>query len=77
MHNKVSFADNVLGITGGGDLGNEYFGNAADGNFVDLAVLVAGPRGERNIRQLRPLLERQACLPRAEPMPRETLVEGR
>ena len=43
MHNKLFLADNALGITGGRNLGNEYFGDAADGNFVDLDVLAAGP----------------------------------
>lgn len=42
MHNKLFIADNVLGVTGGRNLGDAYFGNAATANFVDLDVLVAG-----------------------------------
>ncbi|MDQ0074760.1 phosphatidylserine/phosphatidylglycerophosphate/cardiolipin synthase-like enzyme [Variovorax boronicumulans] len=43
MHNKLFLADNVLGVTGGRNLGDAYFGNATTGNFVDLDVLAAGP----------------------------------
>ena len=43
MHNKLFIADNSMGVTGGRNLGDAYFGNAEDGNFVDLDVLAAGP----------------------------------
>lgn len=43
MHNKLFLADNVLGVTGGRNLGDAYFGNSATGNFVDVDVLAAGP----------------------------------
>lgn len=44
MHNKLFIADNTLGITGGRNLGDAYFGLGGDaGNFVDLDVLAAGP----------------------------------
>ncbi|WP_232324476.1 phospholipase D-like domain-containing protein, partial [Variovorax sp. WDL1] len=43
MHNKLFIADNVLGVTGGRNLGDAYFGNAPAGNFVDMDVLAAGP----------------------------------
>ena len=43
MHNKLFIADNALGVTGGRNLGDAYFGQAASGNFVDLDVLAAGP----------------------------------
>ena len=43
MHNKLFIADNVLGVTGGRNLGDAYFGNAEAGNFVDMDVLAAGP----------------------------------
>ncbi|WP_418129759.1 phospholipase D family protein [Variovorax sp. 278MFTsu5.1] len=43
MHNKLFLADNVLGVTGGRNLGDAYFGNATNGNFVDVDVLAAGP----------------------------------
>ncbi|SIR69965.1 phosphatidylserine/phosphatidylglycerophosphate/cardiolipin synthase family protein [Pseudacidovorax sp. RU35E] len=43
MHNKLFIADNTLGITGGRNLGDAYFGLGDAGNFVDLDVLAAGP----------------------------------
>lgn len=43
MHNKLFLADNALGVAGGRNLGNAYFGNDQNGNFVDLDVLAAGP----------------------------------
>jgi phosphatidylserine/phosphatidylglycerophosphate/cardiolipin synthase-like enzyme len=43
MHNKLFLADNVLGVTGGRNLGDAYFGQADKVNFVDLDVLAAGP----------------------------------
>lgn len=42
MHNKLFIADNVLGITGGRNLGDSYFGQAGVSNFVDLDILAAG-----------------------------------
>ncbi|MEF7616835.1 phospholipase D family protein [Aquincola sp. MAHUQ-54] len=43
MHNKQLVADNALAVTGGRNLGDAYFLQAAEANFVDLDVLVAGP----------------------------------
>jgi len=43
MHNKLFLADNVLGVTGGRNLGDAYFGNAPKGNFIDVDILAAGP----------------------------------
>ena len=43
MHNKLFIADNAMGVAGGRNLGDAYFGNAEAGNFVDLDVLAAGP----------------------------------
>jgi putative cardiolipin synthase len=43
MHNKLFIADNAMGVTGGRNLGDAYFGTADAGNFVDLDVLAAGP----------------------------------
>ena len=43
MHNKLFIADNAMGVTGGRNLGDAYFGHADSGNFVDLDVLAAGP----------------------------------
>jgi cardiolipin synthase C len=43
MHNKLFIADNAMGITGGRNLGDAYFGQDGKSNFVDLEVLAAGP----------------------------------
>ena len=43
MHNKLFIADNAMGITGGRNLGDAYFGHDDKSNFVDLDVLAAGP----------------------------------
>ncbi len=43
MHNKAFIADNQLGITGGRNIGDEYFGANPDLAFVDLDLLAAGP----------------------------------
>jgi len=43
MHNKLFIADNAMGIAGGRNLGDAYFGHDTSGNFVDLDVLAAGP----------------------------------
>ena len=43
MHNKLFIADNAMGITGGRNLGDSYFGSGDKSNFVDLDVLAAGP----------------------------------
>ena len=43
MHNKLFIADNAVGIAGGRNLGDAYFGHDTSGNFVDLDVLAAGP----------------------------------
>ena len=42
MHNKLFIADNAMGITGGRNLGDAYFGGDDKSNFVDLDVLAAG-----------------------------------
>ncbi|MEQ1661079.1 MAG: phospholipase D family protein [Thiobacillus sp.] len=42
MHNKAFIADNQLGITGGRNIGDEYFDAATEMAFVDLDVLAAG-----------------------------------
>ena len=43
MHNKVFVADNTAAIIGGRNIGDEYFDNRNDLNFVDLDVLTVGP----------------------------------
>ena len=42
MHNKLFIADSAVGITGGRNLGDAYFGTGERSNFVDLDVLAAG-----------------------------------
>ncbi len=43
MHNKLFVADNAIAITGGRNIGNEYFMRDRTYNFVDLDVVAAGP----------------------------------
>jgi cardiolipin synthase C len=43
MHNKLLVMDNALGIVGGRNIGDVYFGVRADHNYRDLDVLTAGP----------------------------------
>ena len=42
MHNKLFIADNAVGIAGGRNLGDAYFGVDDRSNFVDLDVLAVG-----------------------------------
>jgi len=42
MHNKLFIADNAIGITGGRNLGDAYFGGDGHANFIDLEVLAVG-----------------------------------
>jgi len=43
MHNKMLIADNAIAITGGRNLGDQYFVRNPDNNFVDLDIVSAGP----------------------------------
>lgn len=43
MHNKVFIADNLLGIIGGRNIGNEYFWASQDMNFGDFDLWSSGP----------------------------------
>jgi len=43
MHNKLFVADNSLAITGGRNIGDEYFTRDKRSNFIDLDVVAAGP----------------------------------
>jgi cardiolipin synthase C len=43
MHNKLFVADNSLAITGGRNIGDQYFTLDPRSNFVDLDVVAAGP----------------------------------
>lgn len=42
MHNKLFVADNSLAITGGRNIGDQYFTRDSHSNFIDLDVLAAG-----------------------------------
>lgn len=43
MHNKTWIVDNRVAITGGRNLGDEYFGASEEANFVDLDIAMLGP----------------------------------
>ena len=43
MHNKVMVVDGAIGITGGRNIGNNYFDYSTKYNFKDLEIMVAGP----------------------------------
>src|SRR5262252_420644 len=43
MHNKMLVADNALAVTGGRNLGDAYFVQSKQQNFLDLDLFVAGP----------------------------------
>jgi putative cardiolipin synthase len=42
MHNKLFVADNALAITGGRNIGDQYFTRDQHSNFIDLDVVAAG-----------------------------------
>jgi len=44
MHNKLMIVDGALGITGGRNIGNEYFNRSSGYNFIDREALVIGPQ---------------------------------
>lgn len=46
MHNKSWIADRALAISGGRNLGDEYFSSAQTINFIDLDILMLGPAVE-------------------------------
>ena len=43
MHNKLFVVDDAVAVTGGRNIGDQYFMRSKDSNFVDLDVIVAGP----------------------------------
>jgi len=43
MHNKLFVADDALAITGGRNIGDQYFTRDQHNNFIDLDVVAAGP----------------------------------
>lgn len=51
MHNKSWIVDRALAISGGRNLGNEYFSSAESMNFIDLDVLMLGPAVEKTVQE--------------------------
>jgi putative cardiolipin synthase len=43
MHNKLFIADNSLSVSGGRNIGREYFMQDEDANFIDMDILALGP----------------------------------
>ena len=69
MHNKLFIADNAIGITGGRNLGESYFGQATHSNFIDMDVLAAG----RVVRDMSDSFDRYWNHPMAYPV--EALID--
>ena len=47
MHNKIFLVDGAVGVLGGRNIGDDYFGVDPELNFRDLDVLVVGPAAEQ------------------------------
>ncbi len=77
MHNKLFIADNAMGVTGGRNLGDAYFGNAEAGNFVDLDVLAAGPIVADLSRSFDQYWNNQRAYPVASLISKEELLKMR
>jgi putative cardiolipin synthase len=43
MHNKLFIADNSFSVSGGRNIGREYFMRGSEANFIDMDVLATGP----------------------------------
>jgi len=43
MHNKMLIADNSFAVSGGRNIGNEYFMRSTAANFIDMDVISSGP----------------------------------
>lgn len=43
MHNKLMVADNQVAVLGGRNIGDDYFAESKERNFVDSGVLLSGP----------------------------------
>ncbi len=65
MHNKILVADNTVGITGGRNLGETYFGQSEGTNFIDIDILAAG----RIVRDLSRSFDQYWNNPLAYPVP--------
>ena len=51
MHNKLLVADNAIAVTGGRNIGNQYFQVDPDSQFADDEVFVAGPTAQTLSRE--------------------------
>ena len=83
MHNKLFVADNALAITGGRNIGDEYFTLDAHSNFIDLDLVGAGPIVPQlsasfdafwNSKYAYPLASLAEPTPAAPPEPAQTQV---
>lgn len=63
MHNKLFIADNQIGITGGRNIGDEYFGANPQFTFVDLDVLAAGAIVDRMSQSFDQYWRSEAAVP--------------
>ncbi|MDM0073222.1 phospholipase D family protein [Variovorax sp. J2P1-59] len=43
MHNKLFIVDNAFAVSGGRNIGDEYFGRSEPANFIDMDMLSTGP----------------------------------
>ena len=59
MHNKLLVMDNAVGIVGGRNIADIYFGVQADHNYRDLDVMERRPDRQRVIGELRYVLEQR------------------
>src|SRR6202453_1934117 len=81
MHNKLFVADNELAITGGRNIGDEYFTLDTHSNFIDLDLVGAGPIVPQlsasfdafwNSKYAYPIASLAGSTPAAPPTPAET-----
>ena len=70
MHNKLFVADNAFAVTGGRNVGAEYYMHSDKTNFLDIDVLVAGPA----VKELSASFDRYWNSEYAYPI--ETLIKG-
>src|ERR1700730_8483562 len=63
MHNKLFVADNALAITGGRNIGNEYFTRDPKYNFIDLDVIAGGPPRAGAVADFRTFCDSKYTLP--------------
>ena len=52
MHNKLFVADNAIAVTGGRNIGDQYFTRDKTSNFIDLDVIAAGAPIDIDISKL-------------------------